>query len=342
MIEEFLGGLRRLGGAVVATRRDGGGCGIHFEGGGLQFVRLVRVPGPARVRLTACGTAPLDDDAMLGPVIHKPEAIARALTALLDRLGVRPADLRDDTLVLALPTYVLTTDTVDFPVHLSPRAARAWCERQAAMLLPGGHAPLPRARIGIAWAEPGSDRLRLYACHADLVDDRVAVLEMAGMRVQAIDATHAASRRVFRWAMSPGRDQADTHHALLQVGERDIDLSVYDGQTCRGDAREAFDAAGAHPEAMASMVRNVIERLPVVPHELHVAPGMLPPASVLALCDALAKVTSLPAMPFDPLARFDETGAAGRQRQTFLQRTTLTVASGLALRGLNLRGLPCE
>lgn len=349
MVQALLRGMRTWGSAVasVAGRTDGCGCGIHFDAGGLQLVRLARVAGPERLRLITSGTLAFDDDVMRGAVVHKPEAVARAVVDLLDRVGLQASDLRDDTVVMALPSGQLRTETIDVPRTLPPRAVQAWCERRAALLLPGG-GPSPRARVGVAWAEPGSQRLRLYACEGAIVDDRTAALELAGMRVDAVDASHAASRRAFKWSQmavpcAVSASDAEPHlPALLHVGEQDIDIAVFDAGKCVSDVRERFDVTSVHVDIAADVVRGVLANLSVRPVVLYVAAGTLPPAATLALCDAVAAATTVPVRPFDPVAGFCDGRASGRQRYTLMQRTTMTVACGLALRAMNLRGLSWE
>lgn len=349
MIEAVLRGARHIGSqfSAMLPRAGGGGCGIYFDAGGLHFVRLTRVAGLARLRLAGYGSAILEDDILRGALIAKPEAAARRLEELLERIGINATDLRDDTIVLALPVHGLKTQVVDYPADLPARALRAWCERRAALLLPGDGDPDLRNRVGVTWADPGNHRLRLYACEAELVDDRVAVLEMSGLRVHAIDAAHEAGRRAFRWAWPADGDastpeRAGTPKALLQVDAHDLDLSVFDSDTCVADARERFDGVGAHPDALASVVRELAGKLPVGPSAMYVAAQGASPGGLVAICDALGAACGIPVRPFDPLRRFEVPGAAGPRRQTFAQRTSLAVPCGLALRAMSIQGVACE
>ncbi|MDR3399241.1 MAG: pilus assembly protein PilM [Pandoraea sp.] len=349
MIEAVLRSVRHVGSQLAAAlpRAGGGGCGIHFDAGGVHFVRLARVAGLARLRLAGYGSAVLEDDMLRGALIAKPEAAARRLDELLERIGLNAQDLRDDTIVLALPAHGLKTQVVDYPADLPPRALLAWCERRAALLLPGNGAPDLRNRVGVTWADPGNHRLRLYACEADLVDDRVAVLEMSGLRVHAIDAAHEAGRRAFRWAWPNDGDlqvpeRAGTPMALLQVDAHDLDLSVFDSDTCVADARERFDGVGGHPEALASVVRELAGKLPVGPSVIYVAAQGASPGGLVAICDAVSGACGMPVRPFDPLRRFETPGLAGPRRQTFAQRTSLAVPCGLALRAMSMQGVACE
>lgn len=349
MIEAVLRGMRHMGSrlAAVMPRAGGGGCGIHFDAGGLHFVRLTRVAGLAQLRLAGYGSAVLEDDMVRGALIAKPEAAARRLEELLERIGVGVQDLRDDTIVLALPAHGLKTQVVDYPRDLPARALRAWCERRAALLLPGDGDPDLRNRVGVAWADPGNHRLRLYACEAALVDDRVAVLEMSGLRAHAIDAAHEAGRRAFRWAWPAGKEAGATEQsgvpmALLQVDTRDLDLSVFEADICVADARERFDGVGGHPDALASVVRELMAKLPVVPSVTYVAAQGASAGGLVAICDAVSASCRMPVRPFDPLRRFETPTSAGPRRQTFAQRSSLAVPCGLALRAMSMQGVACE
>lgn len=356
MIEAVLRSLRHMSHplAAVLPRLNGGGCGIHFDGGTLQFVRLTRVAGPAKLRLDAYGAAALEDDVLRGGLLARPEAAARRLGELLDRVGTSAVGLRDDTVVLALPAHLLKTHVIDYPPDMPVRALHAWCERHAARLLPGDGGPGPRTRVGVTWAEPGSHRLRLYACEAELVDDRLAALEMAGLRVHAVDVAHAAGRRAFQWAW-PAAGDADLRNscdpsetrdkraaspiALLQVSDHDLDLAVFDAHRCVADVRERFDGVNGSPDALASVVREWLGRLPVVAGSLHVATQGATPGVLAAICDALALACSIPAQPFDPLGRFDAAEAPANQQARFAERTSLAVACGLALRAMSMQGV---
>ncbi|ALS59421.1 pilus assembly protein PilM [Pandoraea norimbergensis] len=361
MIEAALRNLRHITSpfarpfAALMPRLDGGGCGIHFDAGTLQFVRLARVAGPSRLRLDAYGTAALDDDVLRGGVLAKPEAAARRLGELLERAGTSAESLRGDTVVLALPAHLLKTHVVEYPPDMPARALRAWCERHAALLLPGDGRPGLRSRVGVTWAEPGSHRLRLYACEAELVDDRLAALEMAGLRAHAVDVAHAAGRRAFQWAwpamgepahetpistQSPKSPQSPM--ALLQVSDHDIDLAVFDAQTCVADLRERFDGVNGNPEALASVVCELLGRMPVPAGSLHVAAQSVTPGAFVAMCDGLVSACRVPVRPFDPLGRLDAANAPARLRQTFAERASLAVACGLALRAMSMRGLPWQ
>ncbi|VVE22321.1 hypothetical protein PEP31012_03218 [Pandoraea eparura] len=349
MIEAVLRGVRHMGSQLASAfpRGGGGGCGIHFDAGGMHFVRLMRVAGPAQLRLDACGTAALEDGILRGASIAKPEAAARRLEELLERLGTPVQDLQDDTIVLALPAHALKTQVVERPEDVPPRALRAWCERRAARLLPGDGDPVLRHRVGVTWADLGNHRLRLYACEAELVDSRIAVLEMSGLRAQAIDAAHEAGRRAFRWAwLADGVAGAPapprTPMALLQIDSHHLDLSVFDGHTCVADTRERFDGLGGHPDALASVVRELSGKLPVAPSVMHVATQGASPGGLVAICDALGAACAMPVRPFDPLRRFETSLPSGPRRQTFAQRTSLAVSCGLALRAMSMRGVTCE
>lgn len=354
----ILHGVRRMGGqlAAVLPRAGGGGVGIHFDAAAVQFVRLTRCAGPARLRLAAYGSAPVEDDVLRGALIAKPEAAARHLTELLERTGMSASELCDDTIVLALPAHGLKTEVIDCPPDVPPRALRAWCERRAALLVPGDADAGLRCRVGVTWADPASHRLRLYACEAELVDARVAVLEMSGLQPQAVDAAHEAGRRAFRWAW-PGIARVDTEGgngaevdaaagsereppplALLQVDAHDLDLSVFDGRDCVADVRERFDGIGGHPEALASVVHQLTGMLAIKPRAMYLAAQGAGPGTLATICDALAAACGIPVRPFDPLRRF----AMSHRRQPFAQRGALAVACGLALRAMSMQGVSCE
>ncbi|WP_353193614.1 pilus assembly protein PilM [Pandoraea pnomenusa] len=342
MIEAVLRGARHMGAqlAALSPRQSGGGCGIHFDAHSLHFVRLMRVPGGDGLRLDASGATVLDDGILQGARIAKPEAAARSLSGLLERIGISAADLGGDTVVAALPAHGLRTQIVDCPADLPPRALRAWCERRAALLLPGDGDLALRNRVGVTWAEPGGHRLRLYACEADLVDDRAAVLEMAGLPVHAVDAAHEAGRRAFRWVQSDSVG-AVAPVALLQIDASDLDLAVFEGRLCIADARERFDGVGGHPEALASVVRELVGGFPAAPDAIYVAANGASPAGLVAISDALAAACAVPVRHFDPLQRFEAPASTTARRHGFVPQASLAVPCGLALRAMEMRGMSC-
>ncbi|MFK0379851.1 type IV pilus biogenesis protein PilM [Pandoraea sp. NPDC090278] len=363
MIAAVLRGMRHMGRqwAARGVSNGGGGCGIHFDANGMQFVRVTRTPGGDRLRLDAYGAAALEDDMLRGALIVKPEAVARRLDELLERLGTRAAALQDDAIVLALPSHGLKTQVIDCPADLPPRALRAWCQHRAALLLPGDGDPDLRSRVGVAWAEPGSHRLRLYACEATPVDDRMAVLEMSGLRAQAIDAAHQAGRRAFLWAQraarrtstsnerdtfvpdaSTGKARSGGPGAFLQIDAQTLDLAVFDGAVCVGDVRERFDGVRGHPEALASVVRDLTRALPVAPRVIDIATQGASPAELAAICDAVASACDMAVRPFDPLATFEASDPAAQRQETFVPRAALAVPCGLALRAMSMQGVACE
>ncbi|AKC68595.1 hypothetical protein MB84_02705 [Pandoraea oxalativorans] len=326
----------------------------------MQFVRITRTPGSDGLRLDAYGAAALEDDMLRGALIVKPEAVARRLEELLERLGTRAEALRHDAIVLALPSHGLKTQVIDCPADLPPRALRAWCQRRAALLLPGDGDLDLRSRVGVAWAEPGSHRLRLYACEATVVDDRMAVLEMSGLRAQAIDAAHQAGRRAFLWAQHAagrtsapndreafahaapvGKDRTGGPCALLQLDAQTLDLAVFEGEVCVGDVRERFDGVRGHPEALASVVRDLTRTLPVSPRVIDVATQGASSAELAEICDAVARACGMTVRPFDPFATFEGSAPAGQRQETFLPRAALAVPCGLALRAMSMQGGAC-
>ncbi|ODP33519.1 pilus assembly protein PilM [Pandoraea sp. ISTKB] len=355
MVAAILRGVRYVGNQLAAAlpRNDGGACGIHFDAGGMQFVRMARTTGGEPWRLSACGSAVIDDGMLNGAQIAKPEALARRLGELLERLEIEPQDLQGDTIVVALPSQGLRTQVIDYPADLPPRALRAWCERRAALLLPGDGTVDSRSRVGVTWAEPGSHRLRLYACEAALADDRVAVLEMAGLRTHAMDAAHGAGRRAFRWARTKMHgvstpESASAAHsnvppvALLQIDAQEVDLAVFNGQTCVADVRERFDGVNAHSEALASVVRALLGALPVVPQIFHVTARGASPSELEQICVAIAATCGVEVAPFDPLSHLTPAGSSMSRFHAPAQRTVLTVPFGLALRAMSIRGVSCE
>jgi type IV pilus assembly protein PilM len=335
------------------------------------------------LRVDAYGSAALEDGMLRGPQIVKPEAVARRLVEMLERSAMRIEDLQDDIVVLALPSHGLKTRVVDCPSGLPPRALRAWCERRAALLLPGDGEPDLRSRVGVTWADPGSHRLRLYACEATLVDDRIAVMEMSGLRPHAIDAAHKAGRRAFLSARSEARERTPnapttdaprtvTPAALLQIDAREIELAVFDGQRCVADVSERFDGVDGHPEALASVIRELSTKLPVVPQAIHLVVQEATPGELAAICEAVASACGIAVYPFAPLDALDAFDAsdateatdaaeafdnvdlfdvaargrtaapAGSRYQPAAQGTTLAVPYGLALRAMSMQGVSCE
>ncbi|VVE33953.1 pilus assembly protein PilM [Pandoraea anhela] len=362
MVAAMLRGVRHMGNPLAAMlpRRGGSGCGIHFDAGGVQFVRITRASGRSALTVDACGSAVIDDGMLSGSHIAKPEAVARRIDELLERLEMSARELQRDTIVLALPSGALKTQVIDYPSTLPPRALRAWGERRAALLLPGDGDPDLRSRVGVTWAEPGSHRLRLYACEAPLADDRVAVLEMAGLRVHAIDAAHQAGRRAFRWTRTqtygasqpepalmsapapvPTTRRAASPQALLQIDAREVDIAVFDGQTCIASVHERFDGVNGHVEALASMIQAVSGRLPVALSALHIAAREASPGELAAIREAVATTCGVEVQPFDPLDHLPRTQPAGPRFHAQAQCTAFAVPFGLALRAVSMQGAAC-
>ncbi|GAB3630086.1 hypothetical protein PTE30175_04750 [Pandoraea terrae] len=348
MVTEFLRRATRIAKSAAfradagVSAGDSGGCGVYFDDVAVQVVRLTRIPGPARARLTACGGAALPEGAVRAGRVRKPEAVARTLAEVCERLGLSATDVRRrDTAVIAVPAYTLVTETVVCPREMAPRAARAWGERFAAALLndDGG-----RRRVGATWAGAGRRSLRVFACAGETVDDRLAIMEMAGLPVHAVDAAPLAVRRAYLWG-SDGPTHAETCdatrlHGLVQIDEHGVDVGVFDAAECLSERRVPVAAEGATPMRLADAVHHICRELPVAPQRLHVSPGSLPQQTANAFCDAVSETLSVPVHTFDPLAGLDTVGAVGRVRNTLAQRAALATACGLALRGLAQRGMP--
>lgn len=337
---EAAGAMRAFANHLM--QREGGGCGVYFDDGGIQLVRLERVAGPARVRVSVCGTAALPEGAIRAGRIGRPEAVAGALVELCERLGLAAHEMRSrDTTIVAVPAHFIVTETVSCPSNMAPRAQRAWGERFAASLLDDDDG---RRRVGVAWAGASRKHLRVFACPGEVVDDRLAVMELAGIPAHAVDAAPLAGRRAYLWGGDADRitDASDgkNPHGLVQMDEHGIELSVFDAADCLANARVATLAREASAVQFADVIRDMSRQLSAVPQALWVAPGNLSMQTVNAFCDAAADTLSIPVQLFDSLGIFDIGNALGLQRQSLLQRAALATGCGLALRALAHRGLP--
>jgi type IV pilus assembly protein PilM len=167
---------------------------------------------------------------------------------------------------------------------------------------------------------------------------REAVM-LAGKVPAIVDAQACALANAFMFNYQPPKDETAV---LLQIGPRRMTVALLRGSLllCSRDATLSRDQAGGDADALPGLAVQELDRLwdlllqraaPAKPQKLFVSGG---PASSPALREALSEHTGLPVDELKPFWRISYSPETEPGRVAQQHGATLSVAVGLALRGL--------
>lgn len=216
--------------------------GIDIDDTAIRVVALAR--GRRVTTLMRWANAALPSGAVHDGRILQPAPVARALRQCLGR-GRWPRA------VLALPGHQSRERVAVPPAHLSADALPRWIEDEARGLLSGASAQPADAdtahcdgwRLAPDMCE-GADmppeprdprRFQLVAADRRFVDERLAIVEHAGLRPAAIDVASYALRRAFAWGGTAVSRRAAGGSALAWFGAARLWLAWFDGAQCLGE-----------------------------------------------------------------------------------------------------------
>lgn len=156
--------------------------GIDISTAAVKLLELSKIGSSYRVESYA--VAPLPPDAMVDKSITKIEAIGNAVKAV-----VKQSNTRLKHAAVAVPVSAVIAKVISMPATLSDDEIEAQIELEADQYIPYA---LDEVRLdfmvqGPTEKNPEMVDVLLVASRKENVDDRVAVLEVAGLKVEVVD-----------------------------------------------------------------------------------------------------------------------------------------------------------
>ncbi|MCE3264131.1 MAG: pilM [Pseudoduganella sp.] len=195
-------------------------------------VRLVELSdaGKEGVRLERCASEPLPRGAVADGNIENLEQVVEAVRRLVKKSGTRAKHV-----ALGMPPASVITKKIVLPAGMSEEQLEVQVESEAAQYIPFAldEVSLDFDVIGPVSSSVDDIEVMLAAARREKVEDRVAIVESAGMKASVMDiesyAARAALDRVTAQMPDGGAGQVI---ALFQIGAVSTQISVMlDGAT---------------------------------------------------------------------------------------------------------------
>ena len=320
------------------SRKKGSALGIDI---GSAAVKIVRLTKSARgLRVEQCATGALPPGAVHDHRMTNPAAVGAVIRQL--------CGAAESCAVVAIPSALVMTKQLNFPVALSEIELELHVSMQAEGLLP--HA---QRDLAIDWTplpatnSDGGISVRLVACRQEHVDERVQALHHAGLRASAVTLDVQMVQRAIR--------AASLHTApvaLVDLGATNVSLYVLSegvvvhrsdqasGYGEQGGAVVTVDdssGVGATLSGFHHIALNLQRSLRAfhASHpSLHVSSLLLAGGGALnvGLPDCLSRVLEIPVSEINPFAGMRN--SAGCTEEDFSHRALYLHAAALAMRGL--------
>ncbi|WP_342118609.1 pilus assembly protein PilM [Pseudoduganella sp. OTU4001] len=195
-------------------------------------VRLVELSdaGKDGVRLERCASEPLPRGAVADGNIENMEQVVEAVRRLVKKSGTRAKHV-----ALGMPPASVITKKIVLPSGMSEEQLEVQVESEAAQYIPFAldEVSLDFDVLGPVSSSTDDIEVMLAAARREKVEDRVAIVESAGMKAQVMDiesyAARAALDRITAQMPDGGAGQVI---ALFQIGAVSTQISVMlDGVT---------------------------------------------------------------------------------------------------------------
>ncbi len=202
--------------------------GIDISTAAVKLLELSRENGAYRVE--SCAVAPLAPGAIVDRTVANVELLGDALKTVLKLSGTR---LR--TAAVAVPTSAVITKVITMPSSLSDDELELQIELEA-----DRYVPYPLDEVSLDFEVQGVNAknadlmdVLIVASRKENVDDRLAALDLAGIRAGVVDVESYALENAFSvisaQAPEPGAEQAT---AIADVGATMMTLDViHDGRS---------------------------------------------------------------------------------------------------------------
>ena len=339
--------------------------GIDISSSGVKLVEL-SAGQKSPVCLQRYVIEPIERGAITDGNVENPEQVAEALGRALRRMGTRTRDA-----ALAMPSSAVITKRITLPAGLTEEDYELQVETEASQYIPFAieEVNLDFQILGPAPGASDEVEVLLAASRKEKVEDRVAVVEMCGLKPVVVDVdTYAARTALDHVAgLLPNQGQGQVI-AVFDIGSAVTNVSVVlNGQTIfereqafggqhltqdlvrlygltpeeaelrkkTGDLPENYEADVLHPfveQGAAEVARALQFFFTSTPYARVDHIYLAGGSSVIpGLVEAIADRTQVPTELLSPF-RGMEIASNVREKQLRLDAPALLIACGLAMR----------
>jgi type IV pilus assembly protein PilM len=209
--------------ATLLGRKNPPLLGLDISSSDIKLVELSE--GSNKVyKLERYAIEPLPKGAVVDGNIENIDQVSEAITRLVKKSGTSVKNV-----AVAMPAAAVITKKVVFPGNLSEIALEDQVESEASQYIPFSmdEVGIDFAVMGPSAASPEDMDVMLVAARKEKIEDRVAVVESAGLHAKVVDiesyAARSAVERLINMHIDGGRDLI---FANFQMGSKNTDISI--------------------------------------------------------------------------------------------------------------------
>ena len=202
--------------------------GIDISTSGVRLVELADA-GKGQLRLERYASEPLPRGTVVDGNIENIEAVSDAVLRVWKKSGAKIKHV-----ALGMPPAAVITKKIILPAGLAEDQLEVQVESEASQYIPFAldEVSLDFDVIGAAPNSPEDMEVMLAAARREKVEDRVAILEAAGLTATVMDIESYAARAAAQRAIDESGGAEGQIVALFQIGAQATHISVLqDGET---------------------------------------------------------------------------------------------------------------
>jgi type IV pilus assembly protein PilM len=209
--------------ASLLGRKNPPLVGLDISTSDVKLVELSQ-GGDKTFRLERCGSEPLPKGAVVDGNIENIEQVSDAIRKLIKNTGCSVKNT-----AIAMPASAVITKKIILSGNLSEQALEVQVESEANQYIPFAmdEVSLDFCVIGPAANAEEDIEVMLAASRKEKIEDRIAVVESAGLQAKIMDiesyAARSAISRLIEMQANGGRDQI---FALFQIGAKVTYISI--------------------------------------------------------------------------------------------------------------------
>lgn len=199
-------------------------CGVDISASSVKIVELSEAKDKKGYALERYAIEPLPKDAVSDGNINNLDAVSEGVRRAWKRLGTRIKSVS-----VALPAAAVISKKILLPAGLREEDMEYQVESEANQYIPFAleEVNLDFQVLGPAPASPDEVEVLLAASRKANVEDRVAAIEMAGLKTIVVDVEPYAAEAAFELISSQLPDGAkDQCVALVDIGENVMNMNV--------------------------------------------------------------------------------------------------------------------
>lgn len=220
--------------------------GLDISSSAIKMVELSRMDNKGGVKVERYAIEPLPRDAVVDGKVVNIEAIADTMRKAWRKMGTTTK-----LVAMALPTAAVITKKIILPANLSEQEMEVQVESEANQYIPFALEEVNLDFQVIGPSPSGADEVEVLiaASRKELVEDRVACAQAAGLKASVMDiesyAAQAAFELVETQLPASGRDQCVT---LVDVGANVMNVVVMRNDQTVYSREQAFGGSALTQE----------------------------------------------------------------------------------------------